>query len=175
MVSTPSSSKYRRDIWPAGFPVRYVRYMHSHVDGTNKQVLSRWRCDWTLRTHTSVSATGEGHASWISALLLRQKANSDDKVCPCGGTVVKQFGERRHFPADLPLKQTAAAGALQPVVSAVCCRAAVSHLAVLAVFFLSSFHGEMLMFVPSCASKARGFVETICNSNAITPPPLSVT
>lgn len=28
------------------------------------------------------------------------------------------------------------------------------------------------MFVPSCTSEARGFVETICNSNAITAPPV---
>lgn len=61
---------------------------------------------------------------------------SQIKFDQCGGTVVEQFGERKHFSSRFTSpKQTAAAGAQQPVVSAVCCRAAVSHLAVLAVFF----------------------------------------
>lgn len=61
---------------------------------------------------------------------------SQIKFDQCGETVVEQFGERKHFSSRFTSpKQTAAAGAQQPVVSAVCCRAAVSHLAVLAVFF----------------------------------------
>lgn len=147
------------------------------TNNDDKQALSRWRHDRTLRTHRSVSFR-EGHVSQDStgqtgSTESKHRMSQKQKSDPCGGTVVKQFGERRHFPADLPhrnRRRQREHGNLWCQLFVVGRQAAI--LLSLLFFFRSSFHGEMLMFVPSCASEAQGLVETICNSNVIMTPPV---
>lgn len=143
--SIPSSSQYHR----RGFPVHYLLYVHSHVDGTPKQrrwqVLSWWRRDWTLRTHRSVSVTAEGHVSQDFTLVqpgprcrwfnTKQTPSEPNNVWPAWGNCSRAVWRKETFSSRFTSpKQTSAAGDQQPVVSAVCW-AAVSHLAVFAVFF----------------------------------------